>query len=56
MTHELILEMIKISSIKELILFDRGYPGSELISKLIDNNIHFVMRLSTNLFKKSVSP
>jgi len=35
----------------ELILFDRGYPGSELISKLIEKNVYFLMRLSSKSFK-----
>lgn len=55
MAEDLILEMLETSSMKELILFDRGYPSSELISKLIENNVHFVMRLSTQLFKKLIN-
>jgi len=51
MAEEMILEMIKTSSMMELILFDRGYPGSELISKLIENNVYFLMRLSSKSFK-----
>jgi hypothetical protein len=51
MAEEMIFEMIKTSSMMELILFDRGYPGSELISKLIENNVYFLMRLSSKSFK-----
>ena len=52
---ELISEMKKEPSIKELILFDRGYPSSELISTLIESNIYFVMRLKNNVFKKKIN-
>ena len=48
---ELISQMINKSVMKELILFDRGYPSAELISKLSDSNIHFLMRLSSSSFK-----
>ena len=37
---------------KELVLFDRGYPGCELIGHLIDNNIDFVMRTPINFLKE----
>lgn len=53
---ELISEMIASSAMKELILFDRGYPSSQLMSKLIESNIHFVMRLPSNKFKKLINP
>ena len=36
----------------DLILFDRGYPSKELMAKLIDNDIQFVMRCSTSFLKK----
>lgn len=51
---ELISEMVKDDSMKELILFDRGYPSSEFISTLIENNICFVMRLRSNIFKYKI--
>lgn len=51
MAKDLILDMIKDSSFKELVLFDRGYPGGELISTLIEKNVYFVMRKSSNLYK-----
>jgi len=52
---ELISELKKDPSIKELILLDRGYPSSELISTLIESNIYFVMRLKNNVFKKKIN-
>ncbi|WP_035290061.1 IS4 family transposase [Clostridium sp. KNHs214] len=52
---ELISEMKKVSSIKDLILFDRGYPSIELMSTLIESNIYFVMRLKNNVFKKKIN-
>jgi len=30
---------------KELIIFDRGYPSFELIKELLENRIHFLMRV-----------
>ena len=51
MAEEMILDMIATSSMNELILFDRGYPSSELIAKLIENNVYFLMRLSSKAFK-----
>jgi hypothetical protein len=38
---------------KDLILFDRGYPSSELISELTDLKIDYAMRVS-KIFKKEV--
>lgn len=35
-----------------IILFDRGYPGLLLISKLFYNNIHFLMRYNTFFIKE----
>jgi hypothetical protein len=32
---------------KELIIFDRGYPSFELINTLIEQKIHFLMRVKT---------
>lgn len=52
---ELISQMKKVPSIKDLILFDRGYPSSELMSTLIESNICFVMRLKKNVFKKKIN-
>lgn len=54
MAIDLITEMVKNSSFKELILFDRGYPSNELISKLIDKNVTFVVRLANNIYKKTI--
>lgn len=51
---DLISEMKNSSSMKELILFDRGYPSSELISKLIETDIIFIMRLRSGVFKKQI--
>lgn len=56
MAKELILDMIKDSSFKELVLFDRGYPGGELISTLIEKSVYFVMRKSSTLYKKVINP
>jgi hypothetical protein len=36
----------------DLILFDRGYPSTELISKLTEKNIKFVMRVSSCFLKQ----
>ena len=35
----------------DLILFDRGYPSKNLMARLIDNEIQFVMRCSTSFLK-----
>ncbi|MCY6355852.1 IS4 family transposase, partial [Clostridium sp. ZS2-4] len=57
MAMELISEMKQDNnSFKDLILFDRGYPSQELISKLMDMNICFVMRLKNSTFKKKIDP
>ena len=37
---------------KDLVLFDRGYPGCELIGCLVDNNIDFLMRTPVNFLKE----
>ncbi len=50
MAKELILDMLKDSKMKELILFDRGYPGAELISTLIENGVYFVMRSTSKAY------
>lgn len=36
----------------DLILFDRGYPSTELITKLAEKNIKFVMRVSSAFLKQ----
>lgn len=36
----------------DLILFDRGYPSKDLMARLINNEIQFVMRCSTSFLKK----
>jgi hypothetical protein len=36
----------------DLILFDRGYPSTDLISKLTEKNIKFVMRVSSCFLKQ----
>lgn len=38
---------------KHLFLFDRGYPSYDLFAKMINNDLFFVMRLSTS-FKKLI--
>jgi len=40
------------SKIKNLIVFDRGYPSFKLIMYLNSKNIDFVMRTNINLFKE----
>ena len=42
----------KHKHIKNLILFDRGYPSLELILYLIDKGIKFVMRVSGSFLKE----
>lgn len=37
----------EIKTGREIILFDRGYPSSELIGELEKNNIKYVMRCSS---------
>lgn len=47
----------EIKTGKEIILFDRGYPSSELIKELEKNNIKYIMRCSsvfTKGFKKKL--
>jgi len=56
MAKELILDMIKDSNFKELILFDRGYPSNELITTLIENKVYFVMRSASNHYIKKINP
>ena len=47
------VEMLKNYGLQnDLILFDRGYQSKELIAKLIDNDLHFVMRCTINFLKK----
>lgn len=56
MAEELILDMIKDSNFKELVLFDRGYPSGKLISTLMENKVYFVMRNRLKLYKKGIDP
>lgn len=48
---ELIDELIRIGIKTDLILFDRGYPATALISKLENAGIKYVMRTSTVFLK-----
>lgn len=48
---ELIDELIRIGVKNDLILFDRGYPATALISKLENAGIKYVMRTSTVFLK-----
>src|SRR3712207_7982490 len=41
MAKELILKMLKNRTESELILFDRGYPGTKFFSFLKENNVEF---------------
>ncbi|WP_143756592.1 IS4 family transposase [Clostridium pasteurianum] len=53
---EMILEMKQDNKLmKELMLFDRGYPSQELIAELIKMNINFVMRLKNSTFRKKIN-
>ncbi len=36
----------------DLILFDRGYPSAELVSRLSEKDIKFVIRVSSSFFKQ----
>lgn len=56
MALELVSDLVKDSSFKELILFDRGYPSCELIAKLSEWNVKFVMRKAINTFTKGYDP
>lgn len=56
MALELVSELVKDSSFKELILFDRGYPSCELIAKLSEWNVKFVMRKAINIFTVGTDP
>jgi len=50
---EMIEEIIKEQKTKnDLILFDRGYPKTELFAYLIDNGINFLMRSAKNYSKE----
>jgi hypothetical protein len=42
----------KHSHIRNLILFDRGYPSLELISYLLNENTDFMMRVSKNFLRE----
>jgi IS4 transposase len=48
MAKLLISEMIKETTKRELILFDRGYPSADFVSFLLENRINFVMRAKVN--------
>lgn len=48
-----LIEQLKYLGLKnDLILFDRGYPSSELIGYLEDENIKYLMRVSKIFFKE----
>jgi len=51
MAKSLITELLPDKKENELILFDRGYPSSELMVYLFDNKIDFVMRAQRNYAK-----
>src|SRR3712207_7438314 len=51
MAKELILKMLKNRTESELILFDRGYPGTKFFSFLKENNVEFLMRTKVNFSK-----
>ncbi|WP_231272851.1 IS4 family transposase [Clostridium botulinum] len=51
MAKELILKMLKNRTESELILFDRGYPGTKFFSFLKENNVEFLMRAKVNFSK-----
>jgi len=44
--------LCKIGLKNDLLLFDRGYPSKELIAKLYEKDIHFVMRCSSSFIKQ----
>jgi hypothetical protein len=48
---ELIEQLKNIGLKNDLILFDRGYPSSELIKYLDNNDIKYLMRASSSFFK-----
>jgi hypothetical protein len=48
---QLIEEMKKNGLKNDLIIFDRGYPSTELVSYLQDSNIKYLMRCSTSFLK-----
>lgn len=47
-----IKELEKYGDAKNLILFDRGYPSTELISELNESGIYFLMRVSSHFLKE----
>lgn len=49
---ELIKQLKKIGMKKELILFDRGYPSTDLISYLESNGIKYLMRVSSSFLNE----
>ena len=48
----MIARMNKYEKFKELIVFDRGYPSSEMISFLYENKIDFLMRVKKDFSNK----
>jgi len=45
-------KLIEIGTENDLILFDRGYPSTDLMSELIDKKMSFVMRVSKSFLKQ----
>ena len=52
LTKHHIEELSKIKTNKELVIMDRGYPSSELISFIKSKNIKYIMRCSSQFVKK----
>ncbi len=48
---EMILQMLQDRTEKELIIFDRGYPGASFFSFLKEKNVDFLMRTKINFSK-----
>ena len=45
-------KLCEIGLKNDLLLFDRGYPSRELISKLYEKSIHFVMRCNSRFIRE----
>jgi hypothetical protein len=45
---DMILQMKRYENLKELMIFDRGYPSAEMFAFLYDNNVDFLMRTKQN--------
>lgn len=43
-----------VSPYETLVLFDRGYPSAEFLSYLLNQGIHFIMRVSTGFYREIV--